>query len=144
MDYSLPGYSIHGIFQARVLEWGAIAFSAFGSKNLSISTSPDSLSPVFLLPHCAVPTKNFGRPKALCFTSLSPLYLASVRFSRSVLSASLQPHGLQHARPSYPSPTPEVSQTHVHRVGDAIQPSHPLWSPSPPAFNSSQFQAFFK
>ena len=28
MDYSLPGYSVHGIFQARVLEWGAIAFSA--------------------------------------------------------------------------------------------------------------------
>ena len=27
MDYSLPGFSIHGIFQARVLEWGAIAFS---------------------------------------------------------------------------------------------------------------------
>jgi len=27
MDYSLPGSSIHGIFQARVLEWGAIAFS---------------------------------------------------------------------------------------------------------------------
>ena len=29
MDYSLPGSSIHGIFQARVLEWGAIAFSVF-------------------------------------------------------------------------------------------------------------------
>ena len=29
MDCSLPGSSIHGIFQARVLEWGAIAFSAF-------------------------------------------------------------------------------------------------------------------
>ena len=28
MDYSLPGSSVHGIFQARVLEWGAIAFSA--------------------------------------------------------------------------------------------------------------------
>ena len=27
MDFSLPGYSVHGIFQARVLEWGAIAFS---------------------------------------------------------------------------------------------------------------------
>ena len=27
MDYSLPGFSVHGIFQARVLEWGAIAFS---------------------------------------------------------------------------------------------------------------------
>ena len=32
----------------------------------------------------------------------------------------------------------ELTQTHVHRVGDAIQPSHPLSSPSPPAFNSSQ------
>ena len=30
MDYSLPGSSIHGIFQARVLEWGAIAFSTIG------------------------------------------------------------------------------------------------------------------
>ena len=34
----------------------------------------------------------------------------------------------------------ELVQTHVHRVGDAIQPSHPLWSPSPPAFNLSQHQ----
>ena len=32
---------------------------------------------------------------------------------------------------------PEFTQTHVHRVGDAIQPSHPLWSPSPPAPNPS-------
>ena len=30
---------------------------------------------------------------------------------------------------------PELAQTYVHRVGDAIQPSHPLLSPSPPAFN---------
>ena len=35
MDFSLPGYSIHGIFQARVLEWGAIAFSG--------SNPPDTL-----------------------------------------------------------------------------------------------------
>ena len=34
MDYSLPGSSIHGIFQARVLEWGAIAFSALAAKNI--------------------------------------------------------------------------------------------------------------
>ena len=32
---------------------------------------------------------------------------------------------------------PEFTQTHVRRVGDAIQPSHPLLSPSPPAFNPS-------
>ena len=34
MDCSLPGYSIHGIFQARVLEWGAIAFSEINARTL--------------------------------------------------------------------------------------------------------------
>ena len=38
----------------------------------------------------------------------------------------------------------ELIQTHVHRVGEAIQPSHPMWSPSPPAFNLSQHQGLFK
>ena len=38
---------------------------------------------------------------------------------------------------------PELAQTHVHRVGDAIQPSHPLSSPSP-AFNLSQHQGLFR
>ena len=37
-----------------------------------------------------------------------------------------------------------LTQTHVHWVGDAIQPSHPLLSPSPPAFNLSQHQGLFK
>ena len=39
---------------------------------------------------------------------------------------------------------PELPQTHVHCVGDAIQPSHPLLSPSPPAFNLSQRQGLFQ
>ena len=39
---------------------------------------------------------------------------------------------------------PELTQTHVHWVGDAIQPSQPLSSPSPPAFNISQHQGLFK
>ena len=39
---------------------------------------------------------------------------------------------------------PEFIQTHVHPVGDAIQPSHPLSSPSPPALNLSQHQGLFK
>ena len=39
---------------------------------------------------------------------------------------------------------PELTQTHVHRVNDAIQPSHPLPSPSPPAFNLSQHQGLFQ
>ena len=39
---------------------------------------------------------------------------------------------------------PEFSQTHVHWVSDAIQPSHPLSPPSPPAFNLSQYQGLFQ
>ena len=39
---------------------------------------------------------------------------------------------------------PEFTQTHAHRVGDAIQPSHPLSSPSPPAPSLSQYQGLFQ
>ena len=39
---------------------------------------------------------------------------------------------------------PKFTQTHVHRVGDAIQPSHPLSSPSPPGPNPSQHQGLFQ
>ena len=39
---------------------------------------------------------------------------------------------------------PELAQTHVHRVGDAIQPPHPLWSPSPPVFSLSQHRGLFQ
>ena len=67
----------------------------------------------------------------------------SVQFSRSVVSDSLWPHGLQHTRLLCPSPTPEVTQIGVHWVSDAIQPSHPLSSPSPPAFSLSQHQGLF-
>ena len=38
----------------------------------------------------------------------------------------------------------KLAQTHVHQVGDAIQPSHPLSSPSPPAFSLSQHQGLFQ
>ena len=64
----------------------------------------------------------------------------------SVQSESLQPHGLQHARPPCPPccQLPELAQTHIHQISDAIQPSHPLSSPSPPTFNLSQHQGLFK
>ena len=39
---------------------------------------------------------------------------------------------------------PELAQTHVHQVNDAIQPSHPLSAPSPPAFSLSQHQGLFQ
>ena len=67
-----------------------------------------------------------------------------VQFSCSVMSDSLRPHESQHARPPCPSPTPGVHPDSVHRVSDAIQPSHPLLSPSPPAPNPSQHQSLFQ
>ena len=70
--------------------------------------------------------------------------LSSVQFSRSVTSKSLRPRALQHARPPCPSQLPEFTQTHVHWVGDTIQPPHPLSPPSPPALNLSQHQNLFK
>ena len=69
-------------------------------------------------------------------------FMLAVQFSRLVVSDSLQPHVLQHTRP--PSLLLEFTETHVHWVGDAIQPSHPLSSPSPPSFSLSQHQGLIK
>ena len=68
----------------------------------------------------------------------------SVQFSRSVMSDCLWPHELLHTRLPCPYQYLESTQTHVHRVDDAIQPSHPLSSPSPPVFNLSQDQGLFQ
>ena len=67
-----------------------------------------------------------------------------IQFSHSVASDSLQPHGLQHARLPCPSTTPGVCSNSRPSVSDAIQPSHPLSSPSCPAFSLSQHQGLFK
>ena len=73
------------------------------------------------------------------------IYILLLLFSSSVASDSLWAHGLQHARLPCPSPSPGACsvQTHVHRIGDAIQPPHPLFSPSPPALSLSQHQGLF-
>ena len=78
----------------------------------------------------------------LKFTSTEP----SVQFS-SVAQLSLTLcNPMDCSRPGFPvrHQLPELAQTHVHQVGDAIQPSHPLLSPSPPAFSLSQYQGLFK
>ena len=73
------------------------------------------------------------------------IYLeCSVQLSRSVVSNSLRPHGMQHARPPVRHQLLEFTQIHAHWVGDAIQPSHAKLSPSPLAFNLSQHQGLFK
>ena len=69
--------------------------------------------------------------------------ISSVQFSRSVVSDSLWP--MNRSTPGLPvhQQLPEFTQTHVHRVSDAIQPSHPLSSPSPPAPKSLPASEFF-
>ena len=59
------------------------------------------------------------------------------------MSDSLRPHGLQHARPLYLYQLPELTQTHIHWVSDAIQTSHPLPPSSPFVFSLSQNQGLF-
>ena len=86
----------------------------------------------------------YALPTFIALFSFIGLQFSSVQFSSSVVSNSLRPHESQHARPPCPSPTPEFTQTHAHRVSDAIQPSHPLSSPSPPAPNPSQHQGLFQ
>ena len=61
----------------------------------------------------------------------------------SVMSNSLQPHGLQHTKLPCPSLSlPELAQTHVHQVSDAIQPSCPLSSPFPLTLNLPCIKVF--
>ena len=64
--------------------------------------------------------------------------------SCSVMSNSVQSHGLQHARLPCPSLLLEFAQTHVHWVSDTIQPSEHLSPPSPSALNLSQHQGLFQ
>ena len=67
---------------------------------------------------------------------------ASVQFSSVTPSCPTLCYPLNRSTPGLPvhHQLPEFTQTHVHRVGDAIQPSYPLSSPSPPAPNPSQHQ----
>ena len=81
---------------------------------------------------------------SMCLMMNFLVWLAFSSVSQSVVSDSLGPHGLQHSRLPVHHQLLEFTQTHVHRVGDAIQTSHPLSSPSPPAFSLSQHQGLFQ
>ena len=70
----------------------------------------------------------------------------SVQFSSVTQSCPTLCDPMNRSTPGLPvhHQLPEFTQIHVHRVGDAIQPSHPLSSPSPPAPNASQDQGLFQ
>ena len=70
----------------------------------------------------------------------------SVQFSSVAQSCCTLCNAMDWSTPGIPvhHQLPELAQTHVHRVSDAIQPSHPLLSPSPPAFKLSQHPGLFQ
>ena len=78
------------------------------------------------------------------FGQWSDFQFGSVQFSRSVMSDAVRPMNCSMPRLPVHHQLQEFTQTHVHRVGNAIQPSHPLSSPSPPAPNPSQHQSLFQ
>ena len=130
MNCSLPGSSVQGFSQARTVEWVAISSSRGSSgprdqTSISLHWQVDSLP----LSHQGSSNNNL-----------------SVQFSSVVqLCLTLCDH-MNCSTPGLPvhHQLPEFTQTHVHRVDDAIQASHPLSSPSPPAPNPSQHQGLFQ
>ena len=73
-------------------------------------------------------------------------FFLSVQFSSVTQSCPTLCDPMNRSMPGLPvhHQLPEFTQTHVHQVGDAIQPFHPLSSPSPPAPNPSQHQSLFQ
>ena len=77
---------------------------------------------------------------------ISVLKVSSVQFSSLAQSCPTLCDPMNHSTPGLPvhHQLPEFTQTHVHRVSDAIQPSNPPSAPSPLAFNLSQHQGLFQ
>ena len=86
------------------------------------------------LPHC--------RQTLYLWATREALTIPSVQFSSVAQSCPTLCDPMNHSTPGLPvhHQLPEFIQAHVHQVSDAIQPSHPLLSPSPPAPNPSQHQ----
>ena len=86
----------------------------------------------------SLPSELLGKP---------PKYpISSVQFSSVAHLCPILCDPMNRSTPGLPvhRQLPEFTQTHIHRVGDAIQPSHPLSSLSPPAPNPSQHQSLFQ
>ena len=79
-----------------------------------------------------------------CFIFILQPLFSSVQFSSFAQSCPTLCDPMNRSTPGLPvhHQLPEFTQTHGHRVSDAIQPSHPLSSPSPPAPNPSQHESF--
>ena len=129
MDCSLPGSSVYGIFQAIVLGWIAISFSR-GFPQIRDQTNSSWIGK-WILYHWA----------------MGEVFMChSVQLSSVAQSCPTLCNSMSCSTPGLPvhHQLPEFTQTHAHWVSDAIQPSHPLSSSSPPTLNLSQHQGLFQ
>ena len=163
----MSGSCVHGILKARILEWVAIPFS-MGSSTPKDRTWVLGIADGFFTIWAA--WEAHGYPLTSPTAGAKPLHPIS---NQQQVKREVQPwkhpdkSSLSHISVQFSSvaqsywnlcdpmdcSTPglpvhhqllEFTQTQVHWVGDAIQPSHPLLSPSPPALNLSQHQGLFK
>jgi len=98
-------------------------------------------------PHTHTHTTYSFPPTHIHIPSYTHVHIPlSVQFSSVVRSCPTLCDPMNRSTPGLPvhHQLPEFTQTHVHQVSDAIQPSHPLSSPSPPAPNPSQHQSLFQ
>ena len=115
------------ISQARILKWVAISSSKESS-----------------LPKDQTPVSSIGRQTLYPWATREALPRSSVSSVAQSCPTLCDP--MDCSTPGLPvhHQLLEFTQTHVHLLGDAIQPSHPPSSPSPPAFNLSQHQGLFQ
>ena len=95
---------------------------------------------------CTTKTKIHEGLEIVLASLSEVLFFSSVQFSSVAQSCLTICDPMNRSTPGLPvhHQLPEFTQTHVHRVSDTIQPSHPLSSPSPPAPNPSQHQSLFQ
>ena len=101
---------------------------------------------MFWLPSCFLSFKHYANSAHLSWVSDFETIQTVVQFSSVAQSCPTLCDPMDCSTPGLPvhHQLPESTQTHVHWVGDAIQPSYPLLSPSPPALNLSQHQGLFR
>ena len=144
MDSSPSDFSVYGIFPARILEWVSTPFTrgSFWSGDWTH----------VLCIAGKLPFRPPGKPIKILY-----VWTFVCTLSSGVSGSSVPFSSVAQLCPTFCDPTdcstpgfpvhhqlPELAQTHVHHIGDAIQPSHPLLFPSPPTFNLPQHQDLFQ
>ena len=139
MNCSPPGSLVHGISPGNNM--------GVGSCSLLLGIFPTHRSNPGLL-HCRWILHHLSDQRSPYNHEDVPLYrlTVSVQFSSVTQSCPTLCNPMNRSMPGLPvhHQLLEFTQTHIHRVSDAIQPSHPLLSPSPLAPNPSQHHSLFQ